>query len=359
MFRSFFYPIRIRLIAALMVALLPLVLVMIVISWRSSEEELERANESTRNFALIASGYQSQLLEEMKQLLTIMAEISDFKANPDSCTRTLNKLSARLGDYSGIAIANRTGGIVCGTGIFTNGSIIDQPYFTEAKHSLQLTISDALVDKNGHSILVGAMPWADQNGDLAGIAITAIDGSRFLSSFKDMPLPPESRYFVFDRNGTMIAGSGPLSDVLKKRMQALPVLTETPTPFSLLEDKQPRTYTSVSVESGALNVVIGIPRRYFLHLNLSNLLISLLGPLAVLVIVSILVWWLGNRLVTAPVTALIKTARSYSQGDLTARPPSTKSGGEIRELSQTFSEMADRIAQSRDRTYKTPSIAVN
>ena len=334
MLKSLLYPIRNRLIAALVIALLPLVLIMVVISWRSSEEEFKRATEATQNFALIASGYQSQFLEEMKQLLIVMAEASDFKTNPESCTRTLNKLSARLNEYSGIAVANRNGVITCGTGVFSGGTpggtlaniIADQPYFAQAKRTLQLTISNAVIDRNGHTMIVGVMPWADQNGDLAGMAITAVEGNHFLTSFKNMPLPADSRYFVFDRAGTIIAGSSELSDVLKTRMLSLPALTAKPTPFSLFEDNQARTYTSVSVEGGALNVVIGIPRRYFLHLNRGNLLVSLLGPLLVLVVVTILVWWLGNRLITSPVVALIKAARAYNQGNISSRPPDQQIG---------------------------------
>ncbi len=344
MIKPFFYSIRSRLTLALTIPLLPIVIAMIVISWNANRDQMERANESTKNYALIASGYQKETLDDLKQLLSVLVESNDYKIANPSCSRTLNKVLARLQIYSTIAIVDRDGAMICGTGSADGLNIADREYFIHAKQSMQFTLSESLIGRVSHKqILVGAMPWADENGDYAGMAVASIDSDQFAASFHDMPLPPGSRYYLLDHNNVMIAGTNAMPDLLRAKLASLPVMNSSPLPFVLHEDSVSRTYTAMTLENGALTVLIGIPRRFFLNVDPGNFVVSILGPIALLLVVLTTIWLLSHRLVSAPVTSLIRTARSYSRGDLTVRPVAKSAGGELKELSTTFADMADRI----------------
>jgi two-component sensor histidine kinase len=319
---------------------------MIVISWTSSREQMSRANEATQSFAVIAADHQKQLLSDLKQLVTILAEDSEIHANPVNCSRSLTKIMATIANYDTIAITDRNGVIVCGSANAIGQNIADRDYFQQGKQSLQFTLSGLLTNRiTNKENIVGTMPWADENGDFAGMAIASIEVSRFADSFKDLVLPPDSKYFLFDRNDKLIASQGTFTPHLQERADALPLITSTATPFIVREDDQTRIYTTLSIEGGALTVLIGIPRHSFLNFGFESLIVSIFGPIALLAVVIISVWFLADRLVTAPVTSLIRTARSYSRGDLSVRPQPVKTGGELRELSTTFAEMADRITR--------------
>jgi two-component sensor histidine kinase len=344
--KAFFYPIRSRLILSLIIALLPLVIAMIAISWSGSRAQLVRANEATQSFAIIAADHQKQLLSDLRQLVTILAEDSELRTNPALCARNVTKIMATIGNYDTIALTNRDGVIICGPASTLNQTVADEDYFQRARQTLQFTLSDLETSQfSKKPVIMGAMPWADDNGDFAGMAIASIETHRFADSFKDLLLPADSKYFLFDAKNNLITGQGSYTPALQEKIDALPPVTSTVTPFIVHEDDQARTYTTVSIGGGALTVLIGIPRHTFLNFSLDSLIVSLLGPIALLAVVIVCVWLVGDRLVTAPVTSLIRTARSYSRGDLTVRPQPVKNGGELRELSTTFSEMADRIAK--------------
>ena len=346
MLKTFLYPIRSRLTLALLAPLLPIVIAMIVISLNANQNQIERANESTKNYALIASGYETETLSDLRQLLTVIVEGTDYKMGSVTCDRSLNKIVARLGSYSAIVVADKNGHVICGTGNSTGVDLSDRDYFLHAKETLQFTMSNAFTGRiSKEKILAGAMPWVDENGDFAGAVIAGIAVDKFASSFQNMPLPPESSYYLLDRSGGLVASSSPLSDALKNRISQLPIINSSPTPFVLKENGVGRTFTAVTLDNGALTLLIGIPRRFFLNVDAGNFAVSLFGPIALLVVVLTTVWFLSERLVTAPVRSLIRTARAYSRGDLTARPLSRSAGGELKELSDTFSDMADRISR--------------
>ena len=346
MFSRFLYPVRSRLILALLVPLLPILIAMVVIGWHSSQAQVQRANESTENYALIASGYQKDILDGLHELLTTVAETPTYRSPGEVCERSLNRIAARLSWVSVLAVTDRNGKIICGSGQSKGVDLSDRAYFTEARQTLQYTISDALTGKmTGQPTLVGAMPWSDDNGDFAGMVIAGIETKQFAEAFQELPLPAGSRYYVLDRTGHMLAGSGGFPDQLRERLASLPPLGSKGVPFIMHDEDMTRAYSGSTLERGSLLVLIGIPRKFFLDTDKNNLLVSILGPIAVLVVVIVSISFLGNRLISAPVTSLIRTARAYSRGDLTARPAPGPAGGEIKELSSTFADMADRIAR--------------
>ncbi len=328
----------------MLVPLVPLVILLSFVTWQNNVQQLERANESAENYALVASGYQTELIVDLRQLLSIIVEGADYRGGGDVCKRSLNRIFARLSNYSSIAVTDKNGTIVCNTGDPSSVNLSDRSYFQLARKSMQFTLSELLEGKVSHAqVIVGAMPWADKNGDFGGMAVASIDAQRFASSVQDMPLPIGSEYYVLDRAGKVVAQSGQMPDDLRARLADLPLLEKKPQSFMLRDGKVTRTYTAIAVDNGALTVLIGIPRRFFFSISAGNLLIGLLGPITMLAVSILLIWYLGNRLVTAPVTGLIRVARAYSKGDLLARPPISVGGGEFRELSTTFTEMADRI----------------
>jgi two-component sensor histidine kinase len=344
--KAFFYPIRSRLILSLVISLLPLVVAMIVISLAGSRVQLNRANEATQSFAIIAADHQKQLLSDLKQLVTILAEDSEIHANPTACSRSLTKIMATIPNYNTIALTDRNGVIICGPSNSLGKTVAQEDYFQQAHQTLQFTLSHLVTSQfSDKPVIFGAMPWADESGDFAGMAIASIETNRFADSFKDLMLPAGSKYFLFDAKANLITSQGAFTETLHRHVDALPLVTSMVTPFVVRENDQPRTYTTLTIENGALTVLIGIPRHTFLNFSFDSLLVSLLGPITLLVVVVVCVWLVGDRLVTAPVTSLIRTARSYSRGDLTVRPQPVKTGGELRELSTTFAEMADRIAK--------------
>jgi two-component sensor histidine kinase len=345
MIKTFLYPIRSRLTLALMIPLLPIVIAMIAISLNANRTQEDRASESTKNYALIASGYQKETLDDLKQLLNVLVEGQDYKTGQASCTRSLNKVLARLEMYSSIAVIDKNGLVICGTGTLDGTNISDRAYFQQSKKTMQFTISESLIGRSSKTqILIGAMPWANDNGDFAGMVTASIDAAHFAASFQEMPLPPGSRYYLLDQHDQLIAGSDPLPESLRAKLANLPVVNSNPVPFLMHDDSVSRTYTAMTLENGALTVLIGIPRRFFLNVDSGNFIASLVGPIALLLVVLTTIWFLSNRLISAPVTSLIRTARAYSRGDLTVRPVADSAGGELKELSSTFAEMADRIA---------------
>ena len=236
--------------------------------------------------------------------------------------------------------------MVCATGDPQGISIADRAYFQQARKSMQFTVSTDLAGRFSHKpIIAGAMPWADTNGDFGGMIVAGVENSRFAMAFQDLPLPPESQYYVLDRSGVVLAGTGQISGALKQKLAELPILTEKPLPFLLQDGTTAMTYTGVSIENGALTTLIGIPRSFFFPFKAESLWIVLFGPIAMLVLSIGLLWYFGNRLVSTPVAILMKTARAYSRGDLSVRPALAKRGGELGELATTFTDMANRITR--------------
>lgn len=76
--------------------------------------------------------------------------------------------------------------------------------------------------------------------------------------------------------------------------------------------------------------------------SLSRALV-VLGPIALWLMALVVVWFATDRQIMVPVKMLTRTARAYSQGDLSARPP-LRGPAELRELAATFGDMAAKIA---------------
>jgi diguanylate cyclase (GGDEF)-like protein len=91
---------------------------------------------------------------------------------------------------------------------------------------------------------------------------------------------------------------------------------------------------------------IDVPATAVLEAEQRTLRTSLLAFLATVPLAAGLGWWLGRRL-ARPVTDLRDATLRLSEGDFASRPPP---GGqdEIGDLGRAFSEMAERLQESRD-----------
>jgi two-component sensor histidine kinase len=189
-------------------------------------------------------------------------------------------------------------------------------------------------------------------GELEGVLAISIDLRELQPFERFRGLPRGGVIYLLDRNGAVLTGLEYPMGIGNHGMPDRPIsqLTDGQTLITIDaqgSDGVQRFYAVAPMRSGALFILVGLPRSESIGWLDLDLPIQLFG-IAAMWLAGLLAAWLGTRLVVTRWTRrLTATAKSMSDGDLSARADLAGAPVEIRRFGDDFGEMAARLEARR------------
>ena len=341
-----FFSIRARLLYLTLGLLIPLLAAGLFSLWELRNSSRSQLDESLRQQADLAAAAFEQRILAYKQTLEA---ISILTTNTESRSVLQDYLDSVVGtrpNWLDIQIVNAEGEIVL-TQSKKNSNLSPFSYqalIQESARENAFVISTEQFGNENLSLLTVVSPLADGNFVLA-----RIKGSSVSEVFKPLNFPEDNIIAIFDKNNRLLYRSRVSPEQMALDVSGTPLLTalndrqegtiEVESPY----DKIARVYGLARIEAINSAVVVGVPsaklyetaRNQFIRQLLLGILFLLTGIAAAYGIA---------RSITRPMNVLTGAARRFGAGDMAARAEIDKDGA-IGELSMTFNQMAEQIAE--------------
>jgi signal transduction histidine kinase len=360
--RPFFSQLRARLLALVLLAILPalgLVLYTAVDQRRAASRE---AIASAKRIVSLAAATQKQHVEAARQLLITLTQLREIRperaAEAEALFRSLLEVHAV---YVNIGAIDADGYVFASGQSSTNHLYLgDRPYFQIARDTRKFAVGEYQVGRiTGKSTLNMALPVRGRDPDrFYGVVFVALDLGWLNQMAARAELPDGSTLTVIDRNGTILmrysvpeAGDNWVGQSLAGDRRIMSFLKSggEVAGVSVGLDGVKRLYTSTPLSRSAgiadAHVIVGLPVQVAYaaanHTLAQNLIF--LGAVAVLALAA--AWIAGDMFVLRQVRGLVGAAQRMRHGVLSARSGVLHDPGEIGQLALTFDEMAATLEQ--------------
>ncbi|HZP92035.1 MAG TPA: EAL domain-containing protein [Burkholderiales bacterium] len=353
---------RARLLALILLSLLPETFLSINDSIEERQLELRALQQDARRFAEFIVLQQREIIADGEQLLRGMAVKPEIAA-PASESRCRDELKTLLRihpQYVNFHVLHADGTLACSANpVPPEFKAAQKDYFREALSTGRFAISGfELSASRGIGELVLALPVTGGSPPVQYVITAALDLSWMSRLWQHADLPTGAVLTVVDRRGMLLAalpgGAG---------KPGMPAFGEDPGGFARLaaaggrldveltsSDRVARAFSFEPIRgaSSTMYVGVGIPlelaRDSVQAMFYRKIALAAAGA-AVLFLVS---WWGSQRFVRKPIESLSEAARRLERGELAARAEVGTDESELGRLARAFNAMAQGI-ETRER----------
>ncbi len=353
---GFLNSLRFRLILLVFLAVLPAVGLIIYNGVEDRQNARNNAQEDALRLTSLVSMEITQAIQLTRQLLLSLTEFPAIKnGDIQDCSFLLESIRRIHPFYTALAVVDSDGALGCSSHKDQFGiNLADRDYVQRALLSCDFTVSDFLVDRlTGKPSLAFAQPIIDQEQQIQGLVVAAIDLSSLVRIVSEVELPSGSAMTIIDSKGKALARwpdpekwighSAAETGIGKKAMAGTVGVAET-----VGMDGVPRLYgfrPLMSDEHGIGFVYIGIPQQ-IAYREANRILTRNLIALGAVILLGLLAAFLfGHVLIMRGVVELVNTSKQLADGNLEARTTISSTKGEIGELAAAFDDMASSLQQ--------------
>jgi signal transduction histidine kinase len=345
--------IRARLLWLTLGLVVPLVLVGFINLWSTWQVSRQQLDESVEQQAELAATAFDQWIEAQKQTLVTIKDLTENNQSPLTLKDYLNSIVKTRPHWFDVQIVGGGGEVKLSQSTKDRflPSISFETIRTEVERKQNLVIFTEQIGGEKFPLLLFAQPLT--GGDFV---VARIDGANASNIFERLKLPPEHTISVFDASNRLLYRSRISPEQLSQDVNNTPLISilndnsggtiEIESPY----DKIERVYGVARIEDAGYKIIVGVPssrlyepaQRQFMNQLLFGLFVTLLA---------ILLAFLMARSIAEPIRELGRAAQDFGAGDLEARAKIMGSGT-IRELGETFNQMAEQIAHREEELKK-------
>ncbi|HLF29124.1 MAG TPA: PAS domain S-box protein [Anaerolineae bacterium] len=365
MSRFAFSSLSVRLLLLVLLAVVPL---LILILYNAEEQRNSAANQAQADalrVTRIAASNQVQFIEQARQLLVSLAQLSEVRqGEPPPCNTVYSYLQAQYLQqsprYLNFGLIDPQGNIYCSVQP-VNGpvNVVDRPYFSRAVLTLNFSLGDYEYNRvTGQALLNFGYPVLDFNGRARVVIFATLDLAWLGQLASQAQLPQGSTFTVIDRRGAILldypTGEQRIGQTLEAPIiQAVLARQGAEGATEALDAggvQRLYAFSPLGSPTGdvrAAYVVIGVPAEVAFAEGNRILTRTLIGLGTVTLLALAVTWVAGQWFILRPVYALVQATHRLSAGDLSARTglPSVGAQGELNQLAHAFDRMAAALQQ--------------
>jgi diguanylate cyclase (GGDEF)-like protein len=348
--------IRARLVILALLTVVPLMLDRVRLVEQTRQERIEDAVTETLELARRGAEGQREIITTAKAMLQVMARAYvGMLAIGTTCNFYLADLANDMAWINGMSIADADGIIKCSTIPSAVGiDLSDRPHFRTAMETGEFVVSNYLIGRLVQKpTFVAVYPTQALDPEIRAAIITSVDLQWISSLITSLERRSGSNVLLIDSKGTVITGDPGASAWAGKRIddtaffQSLGQRDEGTVRGAGLDGVR-RIFGFVRVPSSDARLVVGLNEAEVLqHTDRETLLSYLqLGFFGLLVL--LVAWFGGERLVVDPIRSLARTAERFGRGDLRARAPREAWAKEFAPLTAALNDMGQKLAEREE-----------
>ncbi|MBI4484232.1 MAG: PAS domain S-box protein [Acidobacteria bacterium] len=365
---------RVRLVALVVIGLLPPLGLLLYTSAQVRERDVLQAKTNALQLARIVEQRTAEAVDSARELLIALASNpllreGDPVAHRDFLANLLRQQEGYL-NFGTISADGRL--LASAVPVPLPMDLSDLSYFQRAMASRKFARGDYRIGPALHA----AYPLLDEKGDVRIVFFAALDLDRFSKVRSAAGLPAESSFLILDAAGTVLVRDPQFEKWVGKPMGDHPMVR------TILSKKEGTAeqvdldgiqrlvgFMPLAGDAGSPGgyVAVSIPRSAALAQANRTLALNLVLMGVVSIVALAAARLFADLFLLRRINALLEATKRMAAGDLTARTGEQAGGGEFGELAQAFDEMADalerreaslRESEHRFRTFMDNSPAV-
>ncbi len=348
-----FLSIRGRLVLLALLIVVPLMVDRVRLLEASRSERIAAAATEVLGLTKRGAEGQREIITTVRAMLQVTARAYvAMLARGDTCNLYLRDLVGNMPWIKGMSIIGPDGRIKCSTLPSAVGlDMSDRPHYEEAIRSQDFVVSDYLVGRANQSpAIVAAYPAQAIDPNVNAVMVASVDLQWVGQLVAALERRPGATVMLVDAGGTVLAGDRQTASWIGRSVRDSDLLrgfndrTEGTARTAGLDGVR-RIFGFVAVPLSDARLVVGLTEAEVLRhidreVQVSYLQVGFFG-----VLVLIIAWIGGERLIVDPIRSLARTATSLGRGDLAARPERQRWAKEFEPLATALSDMAQKLAE--------------
>ncbi len=347
------WSLRGRMLAAVIVAILPVLGLTLHNGFEDRRLEAKHAANESLRLAQLAATAQERLIGAARQLLFGLAHLPLLQeGDPARCNALLASLAKQFPEYDNIAIAWPDGTVFASAqSLKKHVNVANRLWFERTMHTRQFAVGDYHIGQIvGLPVVVCAQPVFDDAGQIESLVFASVDLIWISRLVTELRLPAGSTLSVVDANGMVLASnSEPEKWVGKLTPEASVIKTMQAQREGFTEqagsDGVNRLYAFTPLPGESAFVSIGIPTTAVYAMADRILTRNLIAVAIVGVLALAAAWAFSEWSILRRTRRLMTATRRLSEGDLSARTGVSYGGGELGQLARSFDDMAESLQQ--------------
>ncbi len=341
--------IRVRLGAAIAIALLP---VLLLGAGQAGLAFQKYAEEQRINLTLAAERSAATARARMEAAGVLLQTLTPA-AIGYQCSQGLNQVVQAFPGYDNLARFNAIGRIACATAdVPADPDRRNSAWFARLRAGERRVVLRAPTSLSARPALLAAQRAVDSEGRFDGALVAVIDLEALSPNLDDPSLPSRTQVALVDQTGHFLSlaeakAFGPTPPDFVSRIRA-----QGSTIYSGKDGAGERRVFAGAPLVGDVFVVLSAPSPGVFSWARLNPLSSLLLPLLAFFVAFLAVWVVAERVVVRWLHYLSRVAALYARGRFTVKPVRAEVAPlEIRELAATLEAMAGAIV-ARDQSLR-------
>lgn len=351
--RGLLLSIRGRLVVLALLAVVPLMVDRVRLLEASRSERIAATAAEVLDLTRRGAEGQREIVTTVRAMLQVTARAYvTMLARGETCNLHIRDLVGNMPWIRGMSVIGPDGRIKCGTQPSTVGlDLSDRPHYEEALRTRNFVVSDYLVGRaNQPPTIVAAYPAQAIDPTVNAVMVASVELEWVGNMVAALERRPGATVMLIDSRGTVLAGDRQTASFVGKSMQDLNLFREFGTsPEGTARaaglDGIRRIFGFVAVPLSDARLVVGFPEADVLNqvdreLQLSYVQLFFFGILVLMV-----AWIGGERLIVDPIRSLARTATRLGRGDLGARPERQRWAKEFEPLAVALKDMAQKLGE--------------
>jgi diguanylate cyclase (GGDEF)-like protein len=348
-----FLSIRGRLVLLALLIVVPLMVDRVRLVEASRTERIALTASEVLDLTRRGAEGQREIITTVRAMLQVTARAYvAMLARDEACNLYIRDLVGNMPWIKGISIIGPDGRITCSTAPSAVGlDMSDRPHYEEAIRTRNFVVSDYLVGRGNQSpTIVAAYPAQAIDPSINAVVVASVELQWVGNLMTALERRPGATAMLVDAGGTVLAGDRQIAGWIGKSTREAELFRELGdrtegTARTAGLDGVRHIFGFVSVPMSDARLVVGLTEAEVLRhidrqLQLSYLQLGFFG-----ILVLIIAWIGGERLVVDPIRSLARTATRLGRGDLTARPERTRWAKEFEPLATALKDMAQKLAE--------------
>ncbi len=292
----------------------------------------------------------SSYLEGTRQLLVALTHLDPIRERRAAeAAQLLGKLQSLAPLYANFALVRGDGTIIASTKPIPPGlTFRDRVWFQRLQANRQFGMGEHLVSfATGKPAISMACALPDQpaSGPLDGVN-ALLDLQAIQQVIERFPIRPNTDLLLLDRRGTILCRRGVPIASPPEQLPGWPTLPHDHRPFTTTDNNGQRRiyyFTPIASMDEGLWVGTGVSESAIASEARNAFLGSFTMTSLLAIMLVLLGWWIGERLVLRPIQRLSVAAAALTGGDWEARARIASGAAELRALGETFDTMAGHL----------------
>lgn len=342
--------IRVRLMILAGIAILPVVAERIYNVELNRADRIQAVYDEALDRARHGAALQDDALVSARTFLQAAATArATFDASDDQCNRYLTTIVKLAPWLNTLSVADTHGRIICSSYPGAIGLDISQrPHFTKALERSDFFLSDYFVgERRKVPFVTLSLAQRDSTGTATAVMIGLLELSWFAEAGRTF-VPPSGSMLMTDSKGAVLARYPGRADLVGRRFADHPLVR------NMLADSQGfvtaedvdgvrRIFGFFKLAGTSAHIAVGFDEKTALARVNREMWMAFLELGLVAVLISLCIWFGGNRLLVRPIQALAQSAARIGRGETKMLASAQPWAAEFVPLAVAMDDMARQL----------------